>query len=67
MQTERKRKVVTMMRDAITFRTESGQTMAEYALVVGVITFVIVTTFSLLSDTIVAAYQRTFDILTSVV
>ena len=67
MQTERKRKVVTMMRHPITFRTESGQTMAEYALVVGVITFVIVTTFSLLSDTIVAAYQRTFDILTSVV
>ena len=56
-----------MMRHPIAFRTESGQTMAEYALVVGVITFVIVTTFSLLSDTIVAAYQRTFDILTSVV
>jgi Flp pilus assembly pilin Flp len=67
MHTERKRKVVTMMRHPIAFRTESGQTMAEYALVVGVITFVIVTTFSLLSDTIVAAYQRTFDILTSVV
>jgi Flp pilus assembly pilin Flp len=67
MQTERKRKVVTMMRHSITFRAESGQTMAEYALVVGVITFVIVTTFALLSDTIVAAYQRTFDILTSVV
>jgi len=56
-----------MIRRPIAFRTESGQTMAEYALVVGVITFVIVTTFSLLSDTIVAAYQRTFDILTSVV
>ena len=56
-----------MMRQLITFRSESGQTMAEYALVVGVITFVIVTTFSLLSDTIVAAYTRTFDILTSVV
>ena len=46
---------------------ESGQTMAEYALVVGVITFVIVATFALLSATIVAAYPRTFDILTSVV
>jgi Flp pilus assembly pilin Flp len=56
-----------MMRNSITFHTESGQTMAEYALVLGVITFVIVTTFSLLSDTIVAAYTRTFDILASVV
>jgi Flp pilus assembly pilin Flp len=41
--------------------------MAEYALVLGVITFVIVTTFSLLSDTIVAAFTRTLGILTSVV
>lgn len=56
-----------MMRHSIIFQTESGQTMAEYALVLGIITFIIVTTFSLLSDQIVAAYQRTFDILTSVV
>ena len=56
-----------MMKNPITFHNEAGQTMVEYAVVLGVITFVIVTTFSLLSDTIVAAYTRTFDILTSVV
>jgi Flp pilus assembly pilin Flp len=56
-----------MMRHSITFQSESGQTMAEYALVLGVITFVIVTAFSLLSDTINAAFVRTLGILTSVV
>jgi Flp pilus assembly pilin Flp len=56
-----------MMRHSITFQTESGQTMAEYAVVLGVITFVIVTTFSLLSDTITAGFMRTLGILTSVV
>jgi Flp pilus assembly pilin Flp len=56
-----------MMRHSITFHAESGQTMAEYALVLGVITFVIVTTFSLLSDQIVVAFERTLGILTSVV
>ena len=55
-----------MMRRSITLDTESGQTMAEYALVLGVITFVIVTTFSLLSDQIVAGFERTLSILTSV-
>jgi Flp pilus assembly pilin Flp len=57
--------VVTMMRHLITLDTESGQTMAEYAVVLGVITFVIVTTFSLLSDQIVVSFQRTLSILTS--
>ena len=55
-----KRKVVTMMRIRSHSETESGQTMAEYALVLGVITFVIVTTFALLSGQIVAGYTRTF-------
>jgi Flp pilus assembly pilin Flp len=55
------------MRHSITLETESGQTMAEYALVLGVITFVIVTTFSLLSGQINAAFARTLSILTSVV
>jgi Flp pilus assembly pilin Flp len=54
-----------MMGHSITLDTESGQTMAEYALVLGVITFVIVTTFSLLSDQIVVSFQRTLSILTS--
>jgi Flp pilus assembly pilin Flp len=57
---------VTMMRYSITLDTESGQTMAEYAVVLGVITFVIVTTFSLLSDQIAAGFERTLSILTSV-
>jgi Flp pilus assembly pilin Flp len=55
-----------MMRHWITLDTESGQTMAEYAVVLGVITFVIVTTFSLLSDQIVTGFERTLSILTSV-
>lgn len=56
-----------MMRLSITTETESGQTMAEYAVVLGVITFIIVTTFSLLSDQIDVAFNRTLAILTSVV
>ena len=56
-----------MMRYSITFHTESGQTMAEYALVLGVITLAIVTTFSLLSDAIAAGLDRTVSVLTSVV
>jgi Flp pilus assembly pilin Flp len=59
-------KVVAMMRHSITLDTESGQTMAEYAVVLGMITFVIVTTFSLLSDQIVTGFERTLSILTSV-
>ena len=55
------------MQHSITFQTESGQTMAEYAVVLGVITFIIVTTFSLLSDQIAAGFDRTLSVLTSVV
>jgi len=55
------------MRHAITFQPESGQTMAEYAVVLGVITFIIVTTFSLLSDQIAAGFDRTLSVLTSLV
>jgi len=56
-----------MMNDSTEFHTETGQTMAEYAVVLGVITFVIVTTLSVLSDTVVSAFNRTVSILTSVV
>ncbi len=56
-----------MMKKSIQFQTESGQTMAEYAVVLSVITLVIVATFSVLSDTIAAAFARTLSILTSVV
>jgi Flp pilus assembly pilin Flp len=48
-----------------TFQPESGQTMAEYAVVLGVITLAIVTTFSLLSSTIAAGFVRTLNVITS--
>ena len=47
-------------------RDEEGQTMAEYAVVLGVITITIVATFSVLSGAIWAAFQRTVDIVSSV-
>ena len=56
-----------MMRQSIKFHTESGQTMAEYAVVLGVITLVIVTTFSLLSDAIAAGFVRTLGVITSAI
>ena len=59
-------KVVTMMRNTIRTEAESGQTMAEYAVVLGVITLAIVTTFSLLSNAINAAFTRTLEIVQSV-
>ena len=45
---------------------ESGQTMAEYAVVLGVITITIVTTFSLMSGWINGAFTRTLDIVRTV-
>jgi len=45
---------------------DAGQTMAEYAVVLGVITLAIVTTFSLLSDAVNAAFTRTLEIVQSV-
>jgi len=44
----------------------TGQTMAEYAVVLSVITFLIVATFSLLSTQINAAFERTVGIVSSV-
>ena len=41
---------------------ESGQTMAEYTVVLGVITIAIVTTLSLLSGAIDGAFTRTLEI-----
>jgi len=55
-----------MMRHSIAFHTDAGQTMVEYALVLGVITLVIVTTLSLLSDQVAAGFGRTLSVLTSV-
>jgi Flp pilus assembly pilin Flp len=42
---------------------ESGQTMAEYAVVLGVITLAIVTTISALSGAMNDAFVRTLEIL----
>jgi Flp pilus assembly pilin Flp len=41
---------------------ELGQTMAEYAVVLGVITLAIVTSFALLSGAIEAAIDATVDL-----
>ena len=54
-----------MMNDSIMFHAESGQSMAEYAVVLGVITLAIVATFSLLSDAIAAGLDRTIAIVSS--
>ena len=54
-----------MMDDSIRLKAESGQTMAEYAMVLGVITLVIVTALSLLSSEINAAFNRTISIVSS--
>ncbi len=54
-----------MMNDSIRFHAESGQTMAEYAMVISVITLVIVTAFSLLSSEIDAAFERTLTIVSA--
>ncbi|HUQ23514.1 MAG TPA: hypothetical protein VM049_10935 [Gaiellaceae bacterium] len=54
-----------MMMNKIGLYAESGQTMAEYALVISVITLVIVTTFSLLSGEIGAAFDRTLTIVSA--
>jgi Flp pilus assembly pilin Flp len=45
---------------------EGGQTMAEYTVVLGLITITIVTTFSLMSGWIDGAFTRTLDIVRSV-
>lgn len=55
-----------MSRQKIAPRGERGQTMAEYAVILGVITITIVTTFSVLSGAIAAGFQRTVDIVSSV-
>lgn len=41
---------------------EAGQTMAEYAVVLGVITVAVVTTFATLSGAINAAFGRVLEI-----
>ena len=43
-------------------KAEGGQTMAEYTVVLGVITIAIVTTLAVLSGTINDAFVRTLEI-----
>ena len=54
-----------MVNDSIRFHAESGQTMAEYAMVISVITLAIITAFSLLSNEIGSAFERTLTIVSS--
>jgi Flp pilus assembly pilin Flp len=58
-------KVVTMSKENIQINAESGQTMAEYTVVLGMITLAIVTTFTLLSGAIDEAFMRTVEIVES--
>jgi Flp pilus assembly pilin Flp len=48
---------------ALRLRKEEGQTMAEYAVVLGVITVLCFVTFGLLSDAIIAKLQEVIGIL----
>jgi len=56
------RKVVTMLQEVKEARTEDGQTMAEYTVVLGLITLAIVTTLALLSDAMNEAFERTLEV-----
>jgi Flp pilus assembly pilin Flp len=55
------------MSKQITIRSEKGQTMAEYAIVLGVITLAVVASFSLLSGAMAAAFERTLELVGGVV
>ena len=54
-----------MFRVPIDAKDESGQTMAEYAVVLAVITLAIVTTISVLSGAMNDAFERTLEIITA--
>jgi Flp pilus assembly pilin Flp len=51
---------------AIHTRDETGQTMAEYAVILGVITLAVVTSFGMLSGAIEFAYGETIDLISSI-
>ena len=52
-----------MAKHEITWDDESGQTMAEYTVVLGVIALVTVATFTLLGDAVEGALGATVDLL----
>jgi len=55
-------KVVTMSMERIQTKAESGQTMAEYTVVLGVITLAIVTTIALLSGAVNGAFESAIEV-----
>jgi Flp pilus assembly pilin Flp len=57
---KRREKVVTMSKEMV--KADAGQTMAEYTVVLGLITIAIVATLSLLSGAINDAFVRTLEI-----
>ena len=56
-----------MSRRLITTQSESGQTMAEYAVVLAVITLAIVTSFSALAGAMEAAIDHAVDVVRSAI
>ena len=54
-----------MLSKEIFFKADDGQTMAEYAVVLGMITLTIVTTISVVSGAINGAFERTLEIVQS--
>ena len=55
-----------MTREGIGFDRQLGQTMAEYVVVLGVITLAIVTSFAAMSGAVENAFGRTLDLLSSI-
>jgi Flp pilus assembly pilin Flp len=56
-----------MTKRLIEVQSETGTTMAEYTVVLGVITLAIVTTFSILSNAFATAFDNAVDVFMSVV
>jgi Flp pilus assembly pilin Flp len=56
------KKVVTMSLERIQTKAESGQTMAEYTVVLGLITLAIVTTIALLSGAVNGAFESAIEV-----
>ena len=52
-----------MTLDRLEITAERGQTMAEYAVILGVVTIAIVTSFGFLAAAIEAALQRALDVI----
>jgi Flp pilus assembly pilin Flp len=52
-----------MLRAELNSKSQAGQTMVEYAVVLGLITLAIVTTLSALSGAMDDAFQRTLEII----